>query len=194
MPARCAFTSAAGCTLSRRSSTSPFLTWSPSFTTISVILPIPSPEHVRVRERLDFARSRDDRGQILAYRRGSLNGDDALIDLPDGEPCTAGQNSGDTRTNSRFFATVSWVCSSGPLVRATSSNRHLSNCYAEKPSRISRRHTKRGKSTGVLRMQARFEVFAREAGILLARVGTQTEPRSTLNFTVISRRKKVICL
>jgi hypothetical protein len=42
--------------------------------------------------------------------------------------------------------------------------------------------------------RACFEVFACEAGILLARGGTQKGPHSTSNFTAISLRKKVICL
>src|SRR5258708_34710554 len=39
-----------------------------------------------------------------------------------------------------------------------------------------------------------FEVFACEAGTLLARAGIRTGPHSTWNFTVNSGRMKVICL
>jgi len=51
-----------------------------------------------------------------------------------------------------------------------------------------------GKSTGGPSKRACCKAFAGEAGILLARGGTRAGPHSTWNFTVISVRKKVICL
>ena len=51
-----------------------------------------------------------------------------------------------------------------------------------------------GKSTGGPSKRAFCKAFVGEAGILLARGGTPAGPHSTWNFTVISVRKKVICL
>ncbi len=66
----------------------------------------PFAKNVRVSERFDFSRSRDDRIQVLAHRGRGLDGNDALIDLPDGKPGASGQNSGDTRTNPDFLPRV----------------------------------------------------------------------------------------
>jgi hypothetical protein len=49
-----------------------------------------------------------------------------------------------------------------------------------------------GQSNGVPGKRASFEVFACEAGNLLAWAGAQTGPHSTCNFTVILLWKKVI--
>src|ERR1700674_4757124 len=55
-------------------------------------------------------------------------------------------------------------------------------------------HGKLQKFPGGPSKRACLKVFAGEAGILLAREGACVGPHSTWNFTVISVRKKVICL
>ena len=71
-----------------------------------MILPIPSPRTFVYVSGLTSPEAVTIGSQILAHRGGGLDGDDALIDLPDGKPRTSSQNSGDTRTNPDFLPRV----------------------------------------------------------------------------------------
>jgi hypothetical protein len=63
-------------------------------------------KNICVSQRFDFARGSDDGSQILADCGGSLNGDYALIDLPDGKPCASGQNGDYTHTHPDFLPRI----------------------------------------------------------------------------------------
>jgi len=85
----------------------------------------PLAENVGVSEAgLTFSRSRDYGSQILAHRGGGLNGDDALIDLPDVEPRPTGQTAATTAPIPKFLPSVHGFLKLCPLFRVTSSRRH----------------------------------------------------------------------